>query len=167
MAIEAWNAFQDWFRTTDGSKLNRLFTAAEQMLAIDVQNNAKVGTLHATGAVTFDGGQTIAGQTKVALVTVVATGSNSASAARTVGTTASTIVVNASSSARGVKLPVAATGLEMFLSAPTANGVKVYAAASGQSIGTGTTQTTAFLITANTGTKFIATSATKWRASNA
>lgn len=120
------------------------------------------GNINATGSASFAGGTTSAGQEKVTLVTVIATGANVA-AARTVGTTSSYIVVNASTSAEGVKLPTPSTGLRIVILPPTANGVLVYASAAGQSVGAGTTNTTGFAAPKNIISTFIAISATKWR----
>lgn len=131
-------------------------------------NSASVTTtLGVTGLATLSGGLTnngalkLNGQTKVTPVTVKATG-NSVATARTVGTTSSFIVTTASASTEGVKLPTPSTGLQVQIQAPTAVAVLVYASAAGQSIGTGTTNTTSFKVTANTGTLFTAISTTKW-----
>lgn len=115
----------------------------------------------ATGLATLSGGQKFNGQLKVTPVTVKATGANVA-AARTVGVTSSFIVTTATASTEGVKLPTPSTGLQVQVQAPTNVAVLVYASAAGQSIGTGTTNTTAFKVTANTGTLFTAISTTKW-----
>ena len=62
-----------------------------------------------------------------------------------------------------VKLPTPTTGFRVTVLPSTTVGVKVYPNAAGQSIGTGTTATTAVVVAANKATQFIATSATKWR----
>lgn len=118
-------------------------------------------TLAVTGLATLSGGQNVTGQKKSNVVTVKVTG-NAVGNARTVGTTASIIVTTATASTEGVKLPTPSTGLQIQIQAPTAVAVLVYASAAGQSIGTGTTNTTAFKVTANTGTLFTAISTTKW-----
>lgn len=137
----------------DGNKLNKLFTGQEGIQGLVIQ---------AGGSFTSNAGSIVNGQQKQNLVTVIATG-NSVANARTVGVAASLIVVNATASTEGVKLPTPTTGLEITVLAPTAVAVLVYASAAGQSIGTGTTNTTAFKVTANTGTVFYAISKTKWR----
>lgn len=157
MAASAWQKlFPDGRGLLNGNHLNRIFTGAAKVSAMEM------GSIIIDGAATFNGGSTVTGQQKVNIATVIATGSSVANA-RTVGTTASTIVVNATASTEGVKLPTPSTGLEVTVYAPTAVGVLVYASAAGQSIGTGTTNTTGFAVTKNTGTQFLAISKTKWR----
>ena len=93
---------------------------------------------------------------------VAAAGATQGTATK-IGVTAYNVIVSATTSSEGIKLPTAATGLQFKVVTPTANGVKVYANAAGQSIGTGTTNTTATTVAANSVQGFLAVSATKWR----
>ncbi len=159
MAASAWQKlFPDGRGLLNGNHLNRIFTGAAKVSAMEM------ATLTLDTGLTLAAGATITGQTKGSLVTVAATGAT-AGTARSVGTTSSLIVVTNTASTEGVKLPTAATGLQITVMAPTALATLVYAAAAGQSIGTGTTNTTAFKVTANTSTTFVAISKTKWRVS--
>jgi hypothetical protein len=61
MAVKAWEAFSDGFRLINGTKLNRLFTAIQQMSAINVAGNATVGSLTNSGTTTLSGNVTASG----------------------------------------------------------------------------------------------------------
>jgi len=135
-----------------GAKLNKLFTGQEAVQALVIQSG---------GSLTVNGTFTAAGQQKFNPVTVKATG-NSAATARTVGTTSSLIQTTATASTEGVKLPTPSTGLAVTILAPAAVAVLVYASAAGQSIGAGTTNTTATKVAAATASTFYAASKTKW-----
>ncbi len=65
-------------------------------------------------------------------------------------------------STKGVKLPTAVTGLSVLIVNAATFGVKVYGGAAGQSIGAGTTNTTAVVLAINKATVYFAVSAAKW-----
>ena len=144
-----------------GSHLNKLVTALNNITG-NGSAQAVTGTTGIfTGLLTASGGQKTSGSKTVGITTVAAAGTSVGTATAIVGT-ASVVLVTTTASSEGVKLPTPATGLRIDLYAPTAHGVKVYARASGQSIGTATTNTTAYAVAANKGTFFLAISATKW-----
>ncbi len=74
----------------------------------------------------------------------------------------SVIFTSLTASTKGVKLPTAVTGLSVLIINGATFGVKVYANAAGQSIGAGTTNTTAVVLAINKATVYFAVSATKW-----
>lgn len=95
--------------------------------------------------------------------TVAAAGASLGTATAISATGGSNVFVTVTASTEGVKLPsITGAGMRFTVWAATGVGVKVYANAAGQSIGAGTTATTAVLVPKTTATTFIASSTTKW-----
>lgn len=155
MAAETWKPFfPNGKGLLDGAKLNRILTGLQAIQSL------VSGTINATGAF-------ILGGTYSETVTTVAAAGASVGTATAIPATASLVNVTVTASTEGVKLPSIATvgvGSVITVMPSTTVGVKVYAGAAGQSIGTGTTNTTALLVALNTVKNFIAITATKWRA---
>lgn len=122
---------------------------------------AVTGASTFTGAVTFSGGSTSTGASSTTITTVAAAGATQGTATA-ISAAARTVLITVTASTEGVKLPTAATGKTLTIWANTAVGCKVYGAAAGQSIGTATTQTTAYALVKNTATTFLAISTAKW-----
>lgn len=81
------------------------------------------GDVTVGGNQTVTGNQTITGQVKVTGQTLAAAGASQGTAGQI---TKSRITVTVTASTEGVKLPVAATNLEVMVSVPGTVGVKVY-----------------------------------------
>jgi hypothetical protein len=95
--------------------------------------------------------------------TVAAAGATVGTATAISATAGSVVIVTVTASTEGVKLPsITNVGMRFWVFPSTTVGAKVYAGVAGQSIGTGTTNTTAVVVAKNTGTMFVALSTTKW-----
>lgn len=170
--------FTPGYRLTDGTHLNQLVDAvnnatgqgtpaAGTFTTINASGTSTLAavtatTLNTSGVATLAGGTATTGATTYTLTTVAAAGATQGTATA-IAATANNVVVTVTASTEGVKLPTAVTGKKITIWASTTVGVNVYAAAAGQSIGTGSTATTAYALVKNTATTFLATSATKWR----
>lgn len=124
---------------------------------IPVDTNLPNGLVPATAAI-------LTGYLGLGLGTsVVAAAGASQGTATAIAAGPGTVFVSATASTEGVKLPTPATNARLTIVPNGTIGTKVYAGAAGQSIGTGTTATTAVgPILAGTSWTFIGRSATKW-----
>ena len=118
------------------------------------------GGITATGPIT-PGGPTINP------VSIVAAAGATQGAATAIPVTAAVVNVTATLSSEGVKLPVAATGKQIWIVPPIAKGVKAYSQPAGTVINANATATTAYALVSGLPVQFIALSTTLWRAAPA
>lgn len=147
--------FVPGFRTVDGSQLNLVVTAVNNMTGNGTPQAISASSASASSL-------SVSGSTNFAPVTVAAAGATQGNATA-IPAAASHVVITVTASTEGVKLPAAVAGSELTIFADPAVGAKVYAAAAGQKIGAATTATTAYALVKNTSTTFYAVSATNWR----
>ena len=140
MAARAWDKFVAGYRLISGTKLNNIFTGADQIagLALNGALTTIPQVLTATGTTQL-GAAAISAATALALVTVA--------------TTAST---------HGVRLPTAATGLSIQVGNAATFGVKVYPATGGQIGAASTNAADATVLAINKTNTYIAINKTKW-----
>jgi hypothetical protein len=148
--MSAISQFASGFRLFTGESLNSLVNV--------INNMTGFGTPQPITATTI----TTSGASLSAPTTVAAAGATQGNATA-IPVTANNIVVTVTASTEGVKLPSVSVGARYTILPSTTVGCKVYAGVAGQSIGTGTTATTAVSVALNKATQFIGVSATKWR----
>lgn len=139
--------FPPGFRLVDGTHLNQLVDSAN-------------GIADGTGAVDA-GSLAVAGTITAGVQVAAAAGSNSQANATPI-TKSRVVVATVSATTRAVKLPAAATGLEVFIFNAGATGVKVYPA-TGDSIVAGATNAVGTAIAKNKGNIYMARNASNWR----
>ncbi len=164
MAAKAYSAFPNGKGLVDGAQLNDIFQGRQSTTG-QVLINPTVTGASSTGATETSpsiSNPTFSGYIAQALAAYTAAGATQGTAtALTTGLAIITVALTAST--KGVKLPTPATGRMVWVVNRATFGVKVYAGAAGQSIGAGTTCTTADTVLAiNKANCYIASSATKW-----
>ena len=117
MAVKTFTPFPDGFRLINGTALNALFTAAQQMKSINV-----------SGGATIAGGMTVSGALKEPATVVTALGASRASAPN-VPAGAINVWAAGSTSAEGIRLYALASGQGVTVWPQPTIGVKIYTAA--------------------------------------
>lgn len=138
------------------------------------QGNTNFGNDQGTGTVGADGflgplvgdtavitDETVTGTTTYGVQIAAAAGSNSQANATAI-TKSRVVVTTVSATTRGVRLPTAATGLEVHVLNAGANAVKPYPA-TGDKIAAGSTNAAGTAIAAAKGNIYLAQDATTWR----
>jgi hypothetical protein len=149
----------------DGNKLNRIFTAVQAISGLVTGTLTATGATAISGLLTLTGGLSLTGNYAETITTIAAAGAT-VGTATAIPAGSSSVFVTVTASTEGVKLPSITTvgvGSVITVIPSVTVGIKVYAGVAGQSIGAGTTNTTAVAVALNAPRNFIAVSATKWR----
>lgn len=149
--------FVPGFRLPWGDDLNQLSDAVD-----DIQGNGTAGPIDATDlTVTGDVSRSLATKTTTdTFQSVTAAGATQGNATLITGSKA-VITVSTTASTHGVRLPSAATGLEVLIANAGTFGVKVYPSTNDR-IGAASTNAAGAVLAINKATRYIAISASKW-----
>ena len=157
MALAWTKFFPDGRGLINGRHLNDTFTGVRASLA------QVIGTLTGTGATSFTGATTTTrtALNKITPQIVTAAGSTQLGATAITGSKA-IVTVATTASTHGVRLPTAATGLEVTVANAASFGVKVYPATNGKigAVATNGADTTVLAI--NKANRYIAVNTTLW-----
>lgn len=157
--------FVDGFRLINGTTLNNIFNAVTTVPAMTITTLTAPTTTITTETVTTlnetDVNQAIGGVTKIAPRILTAAGTTQLGATAIVGSKA-IVTVAATASTHGVRLPTAATGLEVTVANVGAFGCKVYPATNGKIGAASTNAADSTVLAVNKANRYIAVNTTLW-----
>lgn len=149
------------FATVLGSSLNAMVNVLNNLTGNGTAQAVTATTINATGLATLSGGEVVGGFLSGVPQLLTAAGTTQLGAAAILGSLA-IINVSTTASTHGVRLPTAATGLEVTVGNLGTFGVKVYPATNGKIGAASTNAADSTVLAINKANTYVALNKTLW-----